>query len=427
MRQKGSNNWYDIDGQKRLLEEPVAPYGADFLFDPDDVTLRAKGAPRELKALPEDLMQPIIKWAGGKSKELKFIIPNAPGYTNFYEPFVGGGSVFAAVEGNHFYINDLSSELIALYRNISTQNKEFFSLTDEIIASWDRAHRFYNTEKGVLRELYLTYREGITNDVSTLKSQVALFCREREEEIRTIPGPSMRNDSWILCREIEDTLVRKFIRTKKIEADRHLLSYEDLDSTLETVIKGSLYMFYRALYNDAVAVPVDSVLHCALFLFIRNYCYSGMFRYNDDGKFNVPYGGIAYNSKSLTKKIDYYLSLPLRNKFNRTSIYNLDFEDFLKTVKPGPDDFVFLDPPYDSEFSSYAGNDFTRADQRRLADYLINECRAKWMLIIKNTDFIRGLYDNKEGILIRSFDKEYLVSFMNRNDKKVTHLLITNF
>ncbi len=48
------------------------------------------------------------------------------------------------------------------------------------------------------------------------------------------------------------------------------------------------------------------------------------------------------------------------------------------------------------------------------------------MMIIKHTDFIHGLY-NKEGINIRTFDKEYLVSFMNRNDKKATHLLITNY
>ena len=48
------------------------------------------------------------------------------------------------------------------------------------------------------------------------------------------------------------------------------------------------------------------------------------------------------------------------------------------------------------------------------------------MMIIKNTDFIFNLY-NKDGINIRMFDKEYLVSFMNRNDKKVTHLLITNY
>ena len=86
----------------------------------------------------------------------------------------------------------------------------------------------------------------------------------------------------------------------------------------------------------------------------------------------------------------------------------------------------FLDPPYDSEFSTYAQNAFTQEDQRRLAHYLINECPAKWMMIIKHTDFIYNLYD-RAGINIKAFDKEYLVSFMNRNEKKATHLLITNY
>ena len=118
------------------------------------------------------------------------------------------------------------------------------------------------------------------------------------------------------------------------------------------------------------------------------------------------------------KKLNYYLSKPLLNHFEDANIYNLDFEVFLKEVQPTENDFVFLDPPYDSEFSTYAQNAFTKADQERLAEYLINECRAKWMMIIKNTDFIYELY-NKEGINIKTFDKEYQVSFMNRNDKKV--------
>ena len=170
----------------------------------------------------------------------------------------------------------------------------------------------------------------------------------------------------------------------------------------------------------------DDTLHCALFYFIRNFCYSGMFRYNGKGEFNVPYGGIAYNSKMLSKKLQYYRSQRLLDHFRNTQIYNLDFEQFLRVHNPTEDDFVFLDPPYDSEFSTYAQNEFSQVDQARLAYYMINECRAKWMLVIKNTDFIYNLY-NKSGINIRMFDKEYMVSFMNRNNKKVTHLLITNY
>ena len=151
-----------------------------------------------------------------------------------------------------------------------------------------------------------------------------------------------------------------------------------------------------------------------------------MFRYSSKGDFNVPYGGIAYNSKLMAKKLNYYRCEEVQNHFAKTQIFNMDFEDFLRTTNPTEEDFVFLDPPYDSEFSTYAQNAFTRNDQERLARYLINECRAKWMMVIKNTDFIYGLY-NKTGINIRSFEKEYLVSFMNRNDKKATHLLITNY
>lgn len=185
-------------------------------------------------------------------------------------------------------------------------------------------------------------------------------------------------------------------------------------------------MNYRFLYNDSSIVNSNKKLHSALFFFIRNYAYSGMFRYSSKGEFNVPYGGIAYNNKFITKKIDYYNSTNVLEHFSKTKIYNLDFEEFLRLIKPTTNDFIFLDPPYDTEFSTYAKNTFSRSDHKRLASYLTNECKAKWMMIIKNTDFIFNLY-NKSGINIRTFEKEYLVSFMNRNDKKVTHLLITNY
>ena len=48
------------------------------------------------------------------------------------------------------------------------------------------------------------------------------------------------------------------------------------------------------------------------------------------------------------------------------------------------------------------------------------------MLVIKNTDFIFELY-NKPNINISDFDKQYLVSFKNRNDKTAKHLLIKNY
>ena len=369
-------------------------------------------------------LQPIIKWPGGKEKELKYILPNVPSFKRYFEPFVGGGSVFMAMTATEYYINDFSSELISLYNNIATSNETFFWYAELMDKSWVNSAKFFNDNR-VLVEKYLEYRDDklLKED---LKKYIHEFCVSKKDEIFAILGTEISSLPSIIIKEMETNLFRKMVRMRELEMEKHMLPEKDLDDNIETAIKSAVYMNYRYLYNDKTIAYSAPTLHCALFFFMRNYAYSGMFRYSSKGDFNVPYGGIAYNSKLMAKKLNYYRSKPLLRHFSDTKIYNLDFEEFLRTANPNEDDFVFLDPPYDSEFSTYAQNAFTKEDQERLANYMINECRAKWMMIIKNTEFIYGLY-NKDGINISMFDKEYLVSFMNRNDKKATHLLITNY
>ncbi len=369
-------------------------------------------------------LSPIIKWPGGKEKELKHIIPNLPKFEKYFEPFVGGGSVFMGINAKEHYINDFSEELIQLYNCISKTDKQFFLYAEAMDISWENAERFFHNNKELV-DVYIGYRNGQI-DKDCLKEYIGNFCSAHKEDIKDILTDDIRNEKCILEKEIKTNLFRKMVRMHELEIQKHELPLNDLHDNIETAIKSAVYMNYRNLYNDKNIAESNPVMHCALFFFMRNYAYSGMFRYSSKGDFNVPYGGIAYNSKLLKKKLAYYRSESLLEHFENTKIFNLDFEFFLRTVQPTKDDFVFLDPPYDSEFSTYAKNDFTKEDQKRLADYMINICPAKWMMIIKYTDFIYELY-NKKGINIRTFDKEYLVSFMNRNDKKVTHLLITNY
>lgn len=369
-------------------------------------------------------LSPIIKWPGGKEKELKYIIPNLPKFEHYFEPFVGGGAVFMGIQASKYYINDFSLELIDLYNNISTSNKKFFKYTELIDKSWNNSLDFFNNHSELI-QTYLDYRhEKISKE--DLLIVIKDFYTENKQEIFDIVGEVFYTLPNILLKEFEANLFRKMLRMRVLEIKKHELSEKDLRDNIETAIKSAVYMNYRYLYNNEDLYHNNPELHCALFYFMRNYAYGGMFRYSNKGDFNVPYGGIAYNNKLMMKKLNYYRSEALLKHFKETSIFNLDFEVFLRLTKPKENDFVFLDPPYDSEFSTYAKNDFTKADQERLANYMINECKAKWMMVIKNTDFIYGLY-NKKGINISIFDKEYLVSFMNRNDKKVTHLLITNY
>ena len=328
------------------------------------------------------------------------------------------------INAKEHYINDFSEELIQLYDCISKTDKQFFQYAEAMDTSWENAERFFRNNNELV-DVFIGFRNGQI-DKESLKKYIGNFCSTQKNTIKSILTDDFCNVTCILEKEMETNLFRKMVRMHELEIQKHELPIDDLNDNIETAIKSAVYMNYRNLYNDKGIAESNPIMHCALFFFMRNYAYSGMFRYSSKGEFNVPYGGIAYNSKLLKKKLAYYKSESLLEHFKNTKIFNLDFEEFLRTTQPSKDDFVFLDPPYDSEFSTYAQNDFTKEDQKRLANYMINVCPAKWMMIIKYTDFIYELY-NKDGINIRTFDKEYLVSFMNRNDKKVTHLLITNY
>ena len=190
----------------------------------------------------------------------------------------------------------------------------------------------------------------------------------------------------------------------------------DIAANFESALKSAYYMHLRHLYNKTSEYEISPPLAAAIYFFVRENAYAAMFRYNRRGKFNVPYGGISYNRKDLGRKIVYLHSAELRSHLGNTVVENMDFEAFLQKYHPQPDDFIFLDPPYDSEFSTYARNQFDRQDQERLARYLLHHCKARFMLVIKNTAAIRDLYCQTD-LNIQAFDKKYLVSFQDRNKR----------
>ena len=82
-------------------------------------------------------MNPIIKWAGGKEKELPYIKENLPNKIERYiEPFVGGGAVYFNIDIKKSLINDKSKELINLYKCIQENDKEFFCKLKAIYKNW---------------------------------------------------------------------------------------------------------------------------------------------------------------------------------------------------------------------------------------------------------------------------------------------------
>jgi len=263
-------------------------------------------------------------------------------------------------------------------------------------------------------------------NLNEVENKISSFISKQSHLFNGMFDYLFNKDTKHFFNEINKSLISKIKRMKKIESEKGIMPNEDILDNIESALKSAFYTHFRYLYNNIKKYNINKNFATAIFFFIRNYAYSGMFRYNSRGEFNVPYGGIGYNKKNLDKKIEYFQNPLLINKLQQTIIENLDFEIFLKKYNPTKNDFIFLDPPYDTEFSTYALNEFSREDQKRLANYLINECNAKWLMIIKYTDFIYELY-NKKNISITSFDKKYLVSFKNRNNKNAIHLIIKNY
>lgn len=381
----------------------------------------------------ETRLFPLLKYPGGKEKELKYILPNLPPDTNkFYEPFIGGGAVYFSLEADSYYINDKSKELIQLYRMIATQNDEFFQKIQAINDNWSNISSLTEKHQEQLFSLYTMYQKKDI-DKQQLSDMTTEFICSHAAEFNDLLKSNFNIALDNFVAELIKSYSNKVVRMAKIEETKGLLPEEDILSNIEGAFKNAFYMHFRYLYNHIEELHISIPFATAIYFFIREYCYSSMFRYNRNGKFNVPYGGISYNRKTLTKKISYFRSTELVKQLQNTVIENLDFEEFFHKYPPKKNDFIFLDPPYDSEFSTYAQNVFGKEEQQRLANYLTKKCKAYFMLIIKNTDFILSLYPenmlcaNKKPLQIYKFDKKYFVSFQDRNNKDAEHLLITNY
>ncbi|OFX27199.1 MAG: DNA methyltransferase [Bacteroidetes bacterium GWA2_31_9] len=66
-------------------------------------------------------MKPLVKYRGGKSKEIPHLIKHIPQFTGRYiEPFFGGGALYFYLEPKKAIINDINSKLMAFYKGVKS-------------------------------------------------------------------------------------------------------------------------------------------------------------------------------------------------------------------------------------------------------------------------------------------------------------------
>lgn len=139
----------------------------------------------------------LIKWPGGKAREIKYIKHLIPTYDRYIEPFFGGGAVFFYLKPQSAIINDISTDLIDFYTLTKEQNVEFkenllhyCSLLEDILKACDELYdeilKIYNSIKGnssfCCENALYALVDKICNHIGTVTAE-ALILNIRLEEL----------------------------------------------------------------------------------------------------------------------------------------------------------------------------------------------------------------------------------------------------
>lgn len=369
-------------------------------------------------------MKPLIKYTGGKYNEYKCVKEYLPiKIDNYYEPFFGGGGMFFQLHNNNLicgksFINDVSTTLMEFYKAINS--KELFEELKMISLKWEELKEFADDFGRKYSNTFIKCIE--MNDISEMTNEdVSKFVFDG---IKQMDFNSHKFSLYDIVMKSIESKVRRFINKKNIKGALTEIGYK----SLSTSVCQGFYFVVRDMYNDWNVYGnrreygyYERIAH---FLFIREFCFGGMHRFNKDGAFNIPYGGFSYNNKCFECKIEKIKSDEVQKIFRKCVFDNDDFQNVLTKYKFGNDDFIFLDPPYDSTFSEYDGNEFTHEDHVRLKETL-SKIKCKWMVVIGKTDFIQQLYNDYN---IYEYSKTYAYQAKGTYDNKRTkHLIITNY
>ena len=159
-------------------------------------------------------------------------------------------------------------------------------------------------------------------------------------------------------------------------------------------------------------------------IYLNKACFNGLYRVNSKNEFNVPFGKKVkvntYEGQNLGI-IHSYLN------FNDVEVLSVDFEESVKNAKEG--DFIYFDPPYDSEtstFNSYTENGFGKVEQERLARVYkeLSDRGCYVMLSNHNTKLVQELY---KDFNIHVIEAKRNINANGKKRGKVEEVIITNY
>ena len=178
----------------------------------------------------------------------------------------------------------------------------------------------------------------------------------------------------------------------------YLVIRDKIDELIEALSvhkeRHSKKYYYKIRQLDREARALTDIERAARTIYLNRTCYNGLYRVNSKGQFNVPMGSYI-NPQVLNEDVLRMANGCLRG----VSIELREFRSIVDFAEP--EDFFYLDPPYDplsktASFTGYTANSFDEDDQRELARVVreLSEKGAFVMLSNSDTPLIRELYGN---------------------------------
>lgn len=132
-------------------------------------------------------MNPMIKYRGGKHKEIAHFLNNMPKeYSIYIEPFLGGGALYFYLQPKRAIINDVNSKLYIFYKEMQEKYPEarvqldkLQKIYEENQSAYERLKKKHPDERveNKNEELYYFMREAFNNKITTeyLESVIYFF------------------------------------------------------------------------------------------------------------------------------------------------------------------------------------------------------------------------------------------------------------
>jgi DNA adenine methylase len=169
---------------------------------------------------------------------------------------------------------------------------------------------------------------------------------------------------------------------------------------------------------------LDSVQRAARFIYLNKTCYNGLYRVNQRGEFNVPFG--SYNNPRICDESGLRSASRV---LQGAEILCRDFRFTLSRTQPG--DFIYFDPPYNpvsstSSFTSYSEAPFGEREQKALREvfHALNERGCLLMLSNSDTEFVKKLYKHFK---VESVLASRAINCNAKKRGKISELIVRNF